>query len=110
VFPKFLESHRIFSGNKVLPTIVSPANASRAIFLSDDGKQVSRVLHVPRVDLTSKGYETLEADDLATLLEIQDLHDDIIVELRCEGLVVDEHNVSAPKHGIDFWAVEKVAL
>lgn len=53
--------------------------------------------------------EGFEGDDLAAFLQIQKVVNKLVIELRCEGLVVDQDYIGLPKNLGDGLLVQEVS-
>ncbi len=104
-----LQLATILRRHEILPRRIRPADAVGEVLLLLDLEHIDGGVDVPLGDLMPSGDERLERDDAATLLQIEEEVNQVIVELRRESLVVDEDDIGLGQDLADLGTREEVA-
>lgn len=96
---KLLQPPPILPGHMIRPRRIRPTHTIAKIPQLPIPEQIDRTLQIPRLDLMTLGHKTLERNDLTPFLEVEEVHDQFVVEGGREGLVVDEDDVGAFEYG-----------
>jgi len=93
-----------------LPRIVCPADHSTPAIFLNDREHIYRIIDVRLFDFVRGTTEGLEADNVATLLEVQKDVFQVVVELGRECLVVDQDDVRSFESLTHLFVLEKVIM
>lgn len=106
---KLLQWSPVHSCNVPEPALVGPANTVGEVFVTLLNEYACCRVVISRGDFMTVRDEWFERDDFATFFEIEEEGEEYIVQLRREGLVVDEDNVGFAKNFADLGVLGEVA-